>query len=405
MATENESDSPPLAQPEAEIDANFEEDVEDFDSPQLGLDQDLLRGIYNYGFEKPSAIQKRGILPILEGHDTIGQAQSGTGKTATFAISAIQKTDKNMQACQSLILVPTRELAQQIQNVVLAIGEYMGVRCHASFGGTAVRTDIAELKTGPHIVVGTPGRVKDMLSKGVLNVDRTRLFIVDEADEMLARGFRDQIYEVFQYLSNNIQVALFSATMPPEILELSEKFMRSPKKILVKKEELTLEGIRQFYIQCEEERHKFPCLTELYNNLSMNQTIIYCNTKRRVEELRDQLQANDFAVSAIHGEMEQSDREDVINQFRLGRTRVLVTTDLLARGIDVQQVSIVINYDMPRSDENYLHRIGRSGRFGRKGTAINFCTNQDIEDMKRIERFYNTQIEEMPANIETILSH
>eukprot|EP00923_Selenidium_pygospionis_P027262 GHVN01048984.1.p2 GENE.GHVN01048984.1~~GHVN01048984.1.p2 ORF type:complete len:194 (+),score=28.93 GHVN01048984.1:820-1401(+) len=193
--------------------------------------------------------------------------------------------------------------------------------------------------------------------------------------------------------------------MPPEILELSEKFMRSPKKILVKKEELTLEGIRQFYIQCEEERHKFPCLTELYNNLSMNQTIIYCNTKRRVEELRDQLQANDFAVSAIHGEMEQSDREDVINQFRLGRTRVLVTTDLLARGIDVQQVSIVINYDMPRSDENYLHRIGRSGRFGRKGTAINFCTNQDIEDMKRIERFYNTQIEEMPANIETILSH
>eukprot|EP00923_Selenidium_pygospionis_P027261 GHVN01048983.1.p1 GENE.GHVN01048983.1~~GHVN01048983.1.p1 ORF type:complete len:221 (+),score=26.99 GHVN01048983.1:93-755(+) len=195
MATENESDSPPLAQPEAEIDANFEEDVEDFDSPQLALDQDLLRGIYNYGFEKPSAIQKRGILPILEGHDTIGQAQSGTGKTATFAISAIQKTDKNIQACQSLILVPTRELAQQIQNVVLAIGEYMGVRCHASFGGTDVRTDIAELKTGPHIVVGTPGRVKDMLSKGVLNVDRTRLFIVDEADEMLKRGFRDQIYE------------------------------------------------------------------------------------------------------------------------------------------------------------------------------------------------------------------
>jgi len=370
------------------------ESFDDYD-----LDENLLRGIYSYGFEKPSAIQQRGIKPLLDGRDTIGQAQSGTGKTATFAIGVLQRIEYDMRECQALILAPTRELAQQIQKVVIALGDYLKVRCHACIGGTSVREDIDKLREGQHLVVGTPGRVFDMVSKRHLRVDNLKAFVLDEADEMLSRGFKDQIYDIFKSLPPNVQVCLFSATMAPEILDLTTKFMRDAVRILVKKDELTLEGIRQFYVAIEKEEWKLDTLCDLYETLTITQAIIYCNTRRKVDFLSDQLSKRDYTVSVMHAELDQKERDLVMREFRSGSSRLLISTDLLARGIDVQQVSLVINYDLPPNMENYLHRIGRSGRFGRKGVAINFVTNPDVRTMKDIERYYHTQIEEMPMDI------
>jgi len=374
---------------------------ESFDDYDLA--EDLLRGIYSYGFEKPSAIQQRGVKPILDGRDTIGQAQSGTGKTATFVIGVLQRLDPGLAACQGLILAPTRELANQIQKVAIALGDYMRVRCHACIGGTAVRDDIEKLRQGQHLVVGTPGRVFDMIGKRHLRVDDLITFVLDEADEMLSRGFKDQIYDIFKTLPPNIQVCLFSATMPPEILDLTTKFMRDAVRILVKKDELTLEGIRQFFVAIEKEEWKLDTLCDLYETLTISQAIIYCNTRRKVDFLSDQLTKRDFTISIMHADLDQKERDLVMREFRSGSSRVLISTDLLARGIDVQQVSLVINYDLPQNMENYLHRIGRSGRFGRKGVAINFVTNNDVRAMKDIERFYHTQIEEMPMDIADLI--
>jgi translation initiation factor 4A len=371
--------------------------VDSFDD--LELQEGLLRGIYSYGFERPSAIQQRGIRPILEGRDTIGQAQSGTGKTATFVIGALQRIDYSNHQCQALILAPTRELAQQIQKVVLALGDYLKIRCHACIGGTSVRDDIDRLRDGQQCVVGTPGRVLDMIGKRHFRVDNLVTFVLDEADEMLSRGFKDQIYDIFKTLPPNVQVCLFSATMAPEILELTTKFMRDAVRILVKKDELTLEGIRQFYVAIEKEEWKLDTLCDLYETLTITQAIIYCNTRRKVDFLADQMTKRDFTVSTMHAELDQKERDLIMREFRSGSSRVLISTDLLARGIDVQQVSLVINYDLPQNMENYLHRIGRSGRFGRKGVAINFVTNNDVRAMKDIERYYHTQIEEMPMDI------
>jgi len=371
--------------------------VDSFDD--LDLQEGLLRGIYSYGFEKPSAIQQRAIRPVLDGRDTIGQAQSGTGKTATFVIGSLQRIDFRHTQCQALILAPTRELAQQIHKVVLALGDYLKVKCHACIGGTSVREDIDRLRDGQHVVVGTPGRVFDMVSKRHLRIDDLLTFVCDEADEMLSRGFKDQIYDIFKTLPPNVQVCLFSATMPPEILDMTTKFMRDAVRILVKKDELTLEGIRQFYVAIEKEEWKLDTLCDLYETLTITQAIIYCNTRRKVDYLADQMSKRDFTVSTMHAELDQKERDLIMREFRSGSSRVLISTDLLARGIDVQQVSLVINFDLPQNMENYLHRIGRSGRFGRKGVAINFVTNNDVRTMKDIEKYYHTQIEEMPMDI------
>merc|ERR1711990_748236 len=308
-----------------------------------------------------------------------------------------------MGACQALILAPTRELAQQIYKVVLALGDYLKVKCHACIGGTSVRDDIDRLRDGQHVVVGTPGRVFDMISKRHLRIDDLLTFVLDEADEMLSRGFKDQIYDIFKTLPPNVQVCLFSATMPPEILDLTTKFMRDAVRILVKKDELTLEGIRQFYVAIEKEEWKLDTLCDLYETLTITQAIIYCNSRRKVDWLTEQLHSRDFTVSTMHADLDQRERDLVMREFWSGSSRVLISTDLLARGIDVQQVSLVINYDLPRSMENYLHRIGRSGRFGRKGVAINFVTADSVRTLKDIERFYHTQIEEMPMDIADLL--
>merc|ERR1711934_762057 len=381
--------------------SNWNEVCATFDD--MDLKEDLLRGIYAYGFEKPSTIQQRGIVPIVKGFDTIAQAQSGTGKTATFTIGVLQRVDLNVKQCQALILAPTRELANQSHKVVCSIGDYLNVVCHACIGGTKVADDIDMLRRGVHIVVGTPGRVHDMIERRALDVRSVKIFVLDEADEMLSRGFTDQIYDVFRKLPENVRVGLFSATMPEEVLEMTGKFMNEPMRILVKRDELTLEGIKQFYVAVEREEWKLDTLCALYETLTITQAVIFCNTRRKVDWLTDNMTQKDFTVSAMHGDMDQKERDIIMREFRSESSRVLITTDLLARGIDVQQVSLVINYDLPTQPENYLHRIGRGGRFGRKGVAINFVTRDDEQMLQNIQRFYNTVIEQLPSNVADLI--
>ncbi|KAK6745051.1 hypothetical protein RB195_011639 [Necator americanus] len=383
------------------IEGNYDQVVPSFD--EMNLKENLLRGVYAFGFEKPSAIQQRAIVPCCSSRDVIAQAQSGTGKTATFSISILQRIDETKPYVQALVMAPTRELAQQIQKVMCALGDYMKVKVHACIGGTSIRDDQRKLEAGVHIVVGTPGRVNDMISRDILMTAYIKMFVLDEADEMLSRGFKDQIYEVFKTMPQDVQVVLLSATMPADVLEVTECFMRNPIRILVKKEELTLEGIRQFYVNVQKDEYKFETLCDLYNVINVTQSVIFCNTRRKVEQLNEQMTAQKFTVSCLHGDMEQMERDVIMREFRSGSSRVLITTDLLARGIDVQQVSLVINYDLPSNRENYIHRIGRSGRFGRKGVAINFITDNDARQLKDIEQFYNTVIEEMPMSIVDLL--
>merc|ERR1712230_280497 len=264
--------------------SNWNEACATFDD--MNLKEDLLRGIYAYGFEKPSTIQQRGIVPIVKGFDTIAQAQSGTGKTATFTIGVLERIDLNIKQCQALILAPTRELANQSHKVVCSIGDYLSVVCHACIGGTKVADDIDMLRRGVHIVVGTPGRVFDMIDRRALDARSVKIFVLDEADEMLSRGFTDQIYDVFRKLPENVQVGLFSATMPDEV---------------------TLEGIKQFYVAVEREEWKLDTLCDLYETLTITQAIIYCNARRKVDWLTEQLHSRDFTVSALHGDMDQKE--------------------------------------------------------------------------------------------------
>lgn len=381
-----------------DYDTTFSASFED-----LKLKDELLRGIYALGFEQPSVIQQKAILPVIHRHDVIAQAQSGTGKTATFSIGMLNRIDESKKQTQGLVLAHTRELALQICNVMKGLSQYMDVTYNLSVGGTHIKDNISELLENPTIVIGTPGRVLDMINKKALNSRTLKLLVIDEADEMLSKIFSNQIYDIFRFLPNDIQVGLFSATMTPEFFKLTNCFMREPVKILVKNEELTLEGIRQFYINLEKSDYKFDTLCDIYSACTISQTIIYCNSKRSVDTLTNQLQDANFSVECIHGDMTQEERNKIMKEFREGTCRVLISTDLLSRGIDVQQVSLVINYDLPNNIESYIHRIGRSGRFGRKGTAINFLTSYDLRKMEDIEKYYSTSVEELPANFSNLI--
>jgi len=279
----------------------------------------------------------------------------------------------------------------------------VGVKVHAFIGGANIRTDQTMLKQGVQVIVGTPGRVCDLLNRKCIDPSKIKCFVLDEADEMLSQGFKDQIYEIFQFLPESVQVALFSATMPPEALELTEKFMNNPFRILVKKELITLEGIRQFYIDCEHENWKLDTLCDLYDTLNIAQSVIFCNSRNKVTWLAEQLRAKDFTVSATHSQLDQATREAILSEFKLGTSRVLISTDLIGRGIDVHGISLVVNFDIPKNFEKYIHRIGRAGRLGRKGVAINLVSRDEIRALKEIERFYQTKIVEMPANIADFL--
>jgi ATP-dependent RNA helicase len=292
-------------------------------------------------FEKPSAIQQRSIIPIIKGRDVIAQAQSGTGKTATFSIGVLQNIDTKLRETQALILAPTRELAQQIQSVVLALGDYMNVQCHACIGGTNLGEDIRKLDHGVHVVAGTPGRVFDMIRRRHLRTRNLKMLVLDESDEMLSQGFREQIYDVYRHLPPSTQVVLVSATLPHEVLEMTQKFMTDPIRVLVKRDELTLEGIKQFFVAVEKEEWKFDTLCDLYDTLTITQSVIFCNTRRKVDWLTEKMREANFTVSSMHGDMPQKERDAIMQEFRQGKSRVLITTDVWARGIDVAQVSLV----------------------------------------------------------------
>ncbi|ACI65834.1 predicted protein [Phaeodactylum tricornutum CCAP 1055/1] len=370
----------------------------------MQLKPDLLKGIYAYGFEKPSAIQQRAIRPIIRGRDVIAQSQSGTGKTAVFSVSSLQLLQENSRECQVLILSPTRELAEQTQKVVQALGDFMNVHCHACIGGKSLGQDLNALeKGGIQIISGTPGRVFDLIRRNALSPNHLKAMILDEADEMLNRGFKEQIYDIYRFLPASTQVVLMSATLPASVLDMTRKFMNDPIRILVRRDELTLEGIRQFFINVEKEEWKFDTLCDLYDTLTITQAVIFCNTKQKVDWLAGKMKDKNFTVSAMHGDMDQGARDAVMEEFRSGSSRVLIATDLWGRGIDVQQVSLVICYDLPTNRELYIHRIGRSGRFGRKGIAINFVREEDTRLLRDIEQFYSTQIEEMPTNVGDLL--
>ena len=367
----------------------------------MGLKPSVLRGVYGMGFENPSPIQSRAILPVVKGRDVIGQAQSGTGKTGCFTIAALERTDPEQRCTQVLILSPTRELSQQTKKVVDTIGASLrGLRTQLLVGGTSTEADSSALASGPpHIAIGCPGRVHDMLRRRRLRLDKLRLVILDEADEMLSQGFKEQVYDIFQYLNGEVQITLFSATLPPAVHALTEKFMRDPIEILVKAEMLTLEGIQQYYVALEDDDQKYATLKDLYSILSLSQCIVYCNSVRRVQDLYDAMRADDFPVCQMHSGMDREERQKSFVAFSTGETRVLISSNVTARGIDVQQVSTVINFDVPRDVDTYLHRIGRSGRWGRKGTGINFVTRRDGRRMREIEQHYHTNITELPADI------
>lgn len=371
----------------------------------LNIHENLLRGIYRYGFEKPTPIQSMAIKPLINNKDIIAQAQSGTGKTGSFTIGSLQIINLDKLETQVLILAPTRELVKQIANVVENIGNAMeNLQIKCCIGGTSVNEDIQYLKRNkPHMIIGTAGRVYDMMKKGYLKTMDIKLIVMDEADEMLSKGFKNQIYDIFQYLPKSMQVALFSATIPYDVLSLTEKFMKEPTKIIMKPEELTLGCIQQYYIAIGNDQQKYETLKDLFSILEVKQSIIYVNTIKRVDELYQAMTKEGYPVCYIHSSMDKSQREDALKQFRIGQYRVLISSGITARGIDIQQVSIVINFDITRDINTYLHAIGRSGRYGRKGLAINFVTKFDIDQMKRIERHYKIDIKELPANINDLI--
>jgi translation initiation factor 4A len=405
----------PFTPSEVEVLTSFDE---------MGLDDAILRGVYGYGFERPSAIQQRAVKPLLEGKDVIAQAQSGTGKTGTFTLGILGRIDSSLPHVQALVLAPTRELANQIGTVISAIGSYTGVGVHCCVGGTRVRDDIETLRHGisdpaagftarrrpVQVVVGTPGRVYDMMNRGALQTSRLRILVLDEADQMLDAGFKEQIRAIFTGegmdprtftgMPKDMQVGLFSATITPDALEIAQSFMSADAVYIpIKTEEITLEGIKQYYVNVTKDEWKLDTLCDIYEAITITQAIIYCAKRRTVDWLTEQMRSRDFTVSATHGEMDATERETIMDEFRAGSSRVLITTDLMARGIDVQQVSLVINYDLPDDLANYIHRIGRSGRHGRKGAAINFVTDRDIHRLGEIQAYYSTHIDELPADL------
>ena len=366
----------------------------------LEIPSDLLRGIYGYGFEKPSEIQRKSIAPILMGRDVIAQAQSGMGKTGAFSIGTLGNIDISKQKVQAVLMAPTHELVKQTYNVLKALGSMLpGLRVKTLIGGTSIQEDSNEIREScPHIVIGCAGRIYDMFRRRYLSGRDIKMMVLDEADEMLSQGFQQKIHQIFQFMPQDLQVVLFSATLPPEILELTKAFMRNPVRITMEAEKLNLECITQYYIALRHDGDKYDTLKDLFSVISVNQTIIYCNSIHRVTDLYKAMTDEGFSVCYIHSSMDKVERDKAFQSFRMGGFRVLISSDITARGIDVQQVSTVINFDITRCPHKYLHRIGRSGRWGRKGMAINFVTRQDSDTMRRIERHYGIEIKELPAN-------
>jgi superfamily II DNA/RNA helicase len=359
--------------------------VETFDG--MGLSEEILRGIYSYGFENPSLIQKMTIPHIVSGRDVIGQAPSGCGKTAAFTVGLLSKIDPSVKELQGMILAPTRELTIQIHRVLMCLGDYLNLTIGLMIGGQSdVYTNNAQ------VIVGTVGRVIDNIQNKRINLETLKMFVLDETDEMLSEGFLEQMKFIVNSIPSSSQIAIFSATFPPEVLDLSKRFMNNPVEVLVKPEDLTLEGINQYKVMLRNDREKLICLVDIFPKLMSSQVIIYCNSVKKLDMVANELRNNNFDFVAISGDMKQKERNQIMEGFRVGSHRILLSTNVLARGIDVQQVSIVVNYELPKDPETYLHRIGRSGRFGRRGIAVNLVGRYEQDLLDRIERHYAIKI-------------
>lgn len=373
-----------------------------FEDPELNINTETLKGIYAYGFEKPSQIQRVAIKPIIEGKDIVVQSHSGTGKTATFIIGLLQRIDVTIKKTQCIIISNTRELADQTHKVFKSLSLYTNVTSNLCIGGD-MQYKYSSENINEHVIIGTPGRISDLLNKDIIESSEIKLIIIDEADDILSTSFRKQVKRIFQKIPKESQVILISATIPDEMSELFSHILKPDYlTILVKDDELTLDGIIQYYVNLDEQ-YKLDALIDLYKFVSIGQAIVYCNKKQKADELKYILTDKSFAVSVLHGDMMQKEREEIMAEFRTGKTRILITTDILSRGIDIQQVSLVINFDMPKYPQTYIHRIGRSGRFGRKGSAINFVTKKERNILSFIQKMYNTEILPLPYNVSEII--
>jgi ATP-dependent RNA helicase DDX6/DHH1 len=368
-------------------------DFEDF-----SLKRELLMGIFEAGFEKPSPIQEEAIPVALTGRDILARAKNGTGKTAAFVIPALQRINPKSNKVQCLILVPTRELAMQTSQVCKTLGKNLGINVMVTTGGTLLRDDIVRLQDPIHVIVGTPGRILDLAGKGVADLSECPTFIMDEADKLLSPEFTPVIEQLLQFHPKDRQVMLFSATFPITVKAFSDKNMDNPYEINLM-DELTLRGITQYYAFVEESQ-KVHCLNTLFSKLQINQSIIFCNSTNRVELLAKKITELGYSCFYSHARMLQTNRNRVFHDFRSGVCRNLVCSDLLTRGIDIQAVNVVINFDFPKNAETYLHRIGRSGRFGHLGLAINLINWDDRFNLYNIERDLGTEIQPIPQNID-----
>ena len=359
----------------------------------INLSQSILKGIEKMGFEEMTPIQKTTIPVILEGKDIIGQAQTGTGKTAAFGIPIIEMVDTKEKSVQVLILCPTRELSIQVANEIDNLGKYVkGLNVLPIYGGQSISKQINDLKRGVQIVVGTPGRVIDHIKRKTLKLNNVSKIILDEADEMFDMGFRDDISLVMNELGKNVQTIFFSATMPKEIINFAKRYQDNPEIVKVAHQELTMPRIKQYYIELNE-RAKTETLCRLVDVENPRLSVIFTNTKRKADELVGDLQKRGYKADALHGDLSQNQRDKVMDKFRKNTIRILVATDVAARGIDVDEVDMVFNYDIPRDEEYYVHRIGRTARAGREGISYSFVTNKDRRQLRNIERYAKTTIE------------
>ena len=375
----------------------------------MELPDNLLRGVYGKGWEKPSPIQARAVVLMKDGHEIIAQSQSGTGKTGAFTIGALTQVDPTKKDTQVLILSHTRELADQITTEIKGLARWMDINIYCAAGGRDIKTDIATLRGGVQILVGTPGRVFDLIERGVFRTETIKLIILDELDNLLGDTFRMQIINILRHgFTEDTKICMFSATLTIDILDfVKPKLIKDPITILVNKERLTLEGITQYYIDpqwCSTDKDKLDALIDIYKCMNVSSTIVFVNQKEKAQWLAEQLRLKDFSVGFIHGGLSDVERREMMTKFKGQRYKVLVSTDLCARGIDIQQVGMVFNFEMPIKREDYLHRIGRSGRFGRKGVAINLVNEQELANLRNVEVTYNTIMHQLPEDLSSLNS-
>lgn len=381
------------------------EKLEHLNFDNLNLKKELLEGIYLYGFKTPSRIQIKGIQTLNTGKDCILQSQSGTGKTATYLLGVMNQIEINTQL-QGIIISPTRELSEQVYKVAEKISEKSKIKIIKCIGGTNLKQNLKDIKN-TNLIIGTIGRILHLIVKNKISVDNLKFLVLDEADNIIEDREKNNIISIIEKINDNCQICLISATLTNNIFKFSKEKMNDPLKVLLKKNEVSVDLISQYYLDVEIEEYKFEVLLELYNILSTSQTIIFCNTIRKVNWLTENLNSKNFPITSIHGKMTQEERNDIVNEFRSGKTRILLTTDLLARGIDIPQVNLIINYDIPYNKETYIHRIGRCGRFGKKGISITMVKTEDQSDLKllnKLKNYYQINIKELPDDIEKYLN-